>query len=80
MAVFPRGKGPTNPQRETIAEINKLLAPLGSTPRITFLDITDQWLAPDGSVSEELMPGQLHPNEKGYAVWGEALRPLLPKP
>ncbi|MEQ1853893.1 MAG: SGNH/GDSL hydrolase family protein, partial [Chthoniobacteraceae bacterium] len=78
MAVFPRGKGPTNPQRGTIAEINKLLAPLGKRPRITFLDITDQWLAPDGSVSTELMPDSLHPNEKGYAVWADALRPLLP--
>jgi lysophospholipase L1-like esterase len=79
LAVFPRGKGATNPQRETIAEINKLLAPLGKKPRVTFLDITDHWLAPDGSVSTELMPDTLHPNEKGYTVWGEALRPLLPK-
>jgi lysophospholipase L1-like esterase len=78
MAIFPRGKGATNPERERIGEINRLLAPLGKRPHITFLDITDKWLAPDGSVSEELMPGFLHPNEKGYHVWAEALRPLLP--
>jgi lysophospholipase L1-like esterase len=79
MAVFPRGKGATNPQRESIAEINKLLAPLAQKPRVTLLDITDKWLAPDGSVSTELMPDSLHPNEKGYTVWADALRPLLPK-
>ena len=78
MAIFPRGKGPSNPERTAIAEINKLLAPLAQKPRITFLDITEKWLAPDGSVSEELMPGFLHPNEKGYAVWAAALRPILP--
>ena len=78
MAIFPRDKGTENPYRTSISEINKLLAPLAQKPRVTFLDIADKWLAPDGSVSEELMPGSLHPNEKGYAVWAEALRPLLP--
>ncbi|MEO6738997.1 MAG: SGNH/GDSL hydrolase family protein [Chthoniobacteraceae bacterium] len=80
MAVFPRGKGATNPQRTSITEINRLLAPLAQKPRITLLDITDKWLAPDGSISTELMPDSLHPNEKGYAVWANALRPLLAKP
>ena len=80
MAVFPRGKGATNPERERIGEINSLLSPLAKKPRITFLNITEKWLTPDGEVSEELMPGRLHPNEKGYHVWADALRPLLPKP
>ncbi len=80
MAIFPRGKGAANPQRANIAEINKLLAPLAQKTRVTLLDITDKWLAPDGSVSTELMPDSLHPNEKGYHVWADALRPLLAKP
>ena len=79
MAVFPRGKGATNPHRTAIAEINQLLAPLGQKPRVTLLDLTEKWLGPDGAVSTELMPDALHPNEKGYAVWAEALRPRLPK-
>ena len=78
MAIFPRDKGAVNPYRTQIDEINKRLSALAEKPRVTFLDITDKWLAPDGSVSEELMPGSLHPNEKGYAAWAEALRPLLP--
>ncbi len=80
MAVFPREKGATNPQRERIAQTNKLLSPLTQKPRVTLLDITGKWLAPDGSVSTELMPDSLHPNEKGYTVWADALRPLLAKP
>ena len=80
MAVFPRGKGAVNPQRANIAEINKLLSPLVQKPRVTFLDITDKWLAPDGSVSTGLMPDSLHPNEKGYHVWADALRTLLARP
>jgi lysophospholipase L1-like esterase len=80
MAVFPRGKDATNPHRTSIAEINRLLAPLAQKSRVTLLDITDRWLAPDGSVSTDLMPDSLHPNEKGYGVWSEALRPLLSNP
>jgi lysophospholipase L1-like esterase len=77
MAVFPRGRGAANAQRTSIVEVNQLLAPLAQKPRVTLLDITDKWLGPDGAVSTELMPDTLHPNEKGYAVWAEALRPLL---
>lgn len=80
MAIFPRGKGATNPHRESIAEINRLLAPLAQKPRVSVLDITEKWLAPDGAVSTELMPDSLHPNEKGYAVWASALRPHLSNP
>ncbi len=80
MAIFPRGAGATNPHRTAITEINQLLAPLGKKPRVTFLDLTEKWLAPDGTVATELMPDRLHPNEKGYAVWAEAIRPLLPVP
>lgn len=77
MAVFPRGKGATNAHRESIAQINQLLAPLAQKPRVTLLDITSKWLDADGAVSTELMPDSLHPNEKGYRVWADALRPLL---
>jgi len=80
MAIFPRGKGATNPHRESIAEINQLLTPLAQKSRVTVLDITPKWLGPDGAVSTDLMPDTLHPNEKGYTVWADALRPLLPAP
>ena len=78
MAVFPRGGGPSNVEREKIADINRRLAPLARKPRITFLDITARWLQPDGCISADLMPGFLHPNARGYAVWADALRPVLP--
>ena len=44
-----------------------------------FLDITQKWLQPDGTISKDVMPDFLHPNEKGYAVWADALREVLPK-
>ena len=79
MAIFPRGKGATNPERERINAINKLLAPLGKKPRVTFLDITGVLLNPEGHVDTALMPDTLHPNNKGYTMWARMLRPLLPE-
>lgn len=74
MGIFPRGQKPEDPKRAVLKEINRLLAPLGQKPGVTFLDITEKWLSPDGTISKELMPDFLHPNQKGYAVWAEAIR------
>lgn len=79
MAIFPRGQKPEDPKRAKLAEINKLIAPLGAKPRVKFLDITQKWLQPDGTISKDVMPDFLHPNEKGYTIWADALREVLPK-
>lgn len=79
MGIFPRGQKPEDPKRAVLKEINRLLAPLGQKPGVTFLGITEKWLSPDGTISKELMPDFLHPNQKGYAVWAESLRGELPE-
>jgi len=40
---------------------------------VTFLDIGDKFLQPDGTLSKDIMPDLLHPNEKGYEIWAEAI-------
>lgn len=79
MGIFPRGEKPEDPKRAVLKEINALLAPLGQRPGVTFLDITSHWLEADGSISKAIMPDFLHPNQKGYAVWAEALKGVLPE-
>ncbi|WP_246145726.1 GDSL-type esterase/lipase family protein [Brevifollis gellanilyticus] len=80
MAIFPRGKMADNPKRAELAKINAVLAAAQKDkPGVTYLDITDKWLEPDGSISKEVMPDSLHPNQKGYGVWAEALKAVLPE-
>ncbi len=76
-AIFPRGQSAQAPHRAILKDINSRLAPLAEKPNVTLLDITDKWLSPDGTISKEVMTDFLHPNQKGYFVWAEALRPLL---
>jgi beta-glucosidase len=44
---------------------------------VFFLDISDRFLKDDATLPASLMPDMLHPNEKGYAIWAEAMEPTI---
>ena len=77
LAVFPRGEKPDNPQRLQVAEINALIAKLDDGKSIHFLDIGQKFLTADGTLTKEIMPDFLHPCEKGYEIWAEAIKEPL---
>jgi hypothetical protein len=80
MAIFPRGKTNAEPKRAILKDINSLLkAGPAKLPDVTYLDITEKWLSLDGNISKDIMPDSLHPNQKGYAIWADALQAVLPK-
>lgn len=76
LAIFPRGVKDA-PQRAQIAEINSAIAKLDDGKMIRFLDIGQKFLTSDGTLPKEIMPDLLHPNEKGYEIWAEAMEPTL---
>jgi lysophospholipase L1-like esterase len=74
MAIFPRGAKPGDPLRAPIQQANHLLAErFSKNSHITFLDIGQQFLAPDGALPAELFPDGTHPAQAGYQLWGDAL-------
>ena len=42
-----------------------------------YLDIGPKFLDPDGTLPKDVMPDALHPNEKGYQIWADAIGPTL---
>lgn len=78
LGVFPRGEKP-GPQRQKIAEVNAGIARLNAPPSVTYLDIGTKFLTADGLITKDIMPDFLHPNEKGYRIWAEAMEPTLKK-
>jgi beta-glucosidase len=76
LGIFPRGET-DNPQRQQIKEINTAIARLADNHTIVFLDIGDRFLSPDGLLSKDIMSDSLHPTEKGYEIWAEAMEPTL---
>jgi len=81
MAVFPRGAKPTDGYRPKIAALNKLLEEFVKGPGkgITLVDIGPKMLEADGTISREMMGDGVHPSEKGYAIWGAAVREFIGK-
>jgi lysophospholipase L1-like esterase len=73
LGVFPRGEAADNPFRASIAEINAGLAQLADDENVFFMDIGEQFLAPDGTLPSEVMPDGLHPNARGYQIWADAI-------
>jgi lysophospholipase L1-like esterase len=85
LAIFPRGPrvaGNGVPdawekRMEIIHAVNKELAKLEDGSSVRFLNINEKFLGADGKIPADVMPDQLHPNEKGYQIWADAMHPLL---
>ena len=77
LAIFPRGEKPDDQGRLAAIEINKLLAPIGKQKNVTFMDIGAKFLEPDGTISRSTMGDFLHPTDKGYQIWADAVEPWM---
>jgi lysophospholipase L1-like esterase len=73
MGVFPTGEWPQDPVRSKIKETNALISSMGGMDGVSFCDIGEQFLLPDGRIDASLMPDFLHLSEAGYAVWHRAV-------
>lgn len=74
--IFPRGKT-FSVQRGTLLQVNQALRKLDDGKTVFYLDIGSQLIEADGSISPEMMRDALHPGERGYGIWAEAMEPKL---
>ena len=75
LGIFPRSEKPDGARAKN-DEVNKLIAKFvtfAETRRVAFLDIGAKFLAPDQTLPKDIMPDFLHPNEKGYQIWADAI-------
>jgi lysophospholipase L1-like esterase len=79
LAIFPRGEKPDDGQRINNEKVNALLPKLADGKRVFFLNINKAFLAPDGTLSKDIMPDLLHPNGEGYKIWQREMQPTLDK-
>ena len=78
LGIFPRSWRADDPARPRIKSINQHIAKLDDGGKtVKYLDIGPKFLEADGSLIKDAMPDALHPNEKGYAIWAEAMGPTL---
>jgi lysophospholipase L1-like esterase len=73
LGVFPRSRG----RGDKIAPINVMISKLDDGKMVRYLDIGDKFLDAGGKLPAEIFPDGLHPNEKGYEIWADAMNGLL---
>jgi lysophospholipase L1-like esterase len=77
LAVFPRSM-PGDPVRDRIADVNRIISRLDDQKHVFFLDIGSKFLDDKGVfLADAFRADNLHPQAKGYDIWGEAVQPTL---
>jgi len=79
LAIFPRAL-PGDPIRDKIAETNRIISKLDDQRHVFYLDIGSKFLDEKGVFLPDSFQGDnLHPQAKGYDIWGEAVKEQLAK-
>jgi lysophospholipase L1-like esterase len=77
LAIFPRST-PGDPVRDKIAEVNRIIAKLDDQRHVFYMDIGRKFLDEKGVFLPDSFRGDnLHPQAKGYDIWGEAVSAKL---
>lgn len=76
LGIFPRAN-PGDAIRKTVLDVNPIIARLHDGKNVFYLDIGAKFLDADGVLQPDIMADKLHPNEKGYEIWAEAVKEPL---
>ncbi len=77
LAIFPRGRSPSDSNRRKCEVANKIIAKLHDGKHVFFTDINSRFLKEDGSLIGFRSADNLHPVEEGYEIWASAVAPTL---
>ena len=77
LGIFPRDADRDGKMRARNAEVNALIKELDDGEHVHYLNINAAFLDETGGLSKEIMPDFLHPKEKGYAIWAQAIESKL---
>ena len=54
-------------------DVNPIIAKLADNKNVFYLDIGAKFLDAEGNLPADIMPDKLHPTEKGYEIWAQAV-------
>ena len=77
LAIFPRGTDAADLKRQNNDGINALTRGFADGDRVTWLDLSGQFMDEAGALKQDIMPDLLHLNEEGYAAWAAAMNPVI---
>ena len=78
LAIFPRGATAADEGRVRNSIANAMVPTLADNKRVFFMDIGARFLDTDGAtLPKDIMGDALHPGDKGYAIWADAVKAKL---
>ena len=73
LGIFPRSV-PGDPVRDKIAEVNRIISRLDDQRHVFYMDIGARFLDAQGYfLPDSFRPDNLHPQARGYDIWGDAV-------
>jgi N-acetylglucosamine-6-sulfatase len=73
LSIFPRDEKPDGKLRQLNNAINERIKTFADGDKIQWLDVSDAFLAEDGTLPAATMPDFLHPQAAGYEMWAKAI-------
>ena len=77
MPIFPRADGVPQTQLLANEKINGIIRNFADGETVLWLDFNAALLDPGGKLTKDVMNDLLHPNEKGYRIWLDAIAPVF---
>lgn len=77
LGVLPRRELANHPDRESVRSVNRLLSRLQDGDHVTYLDLGNKLLQPDGSMTKEVTKDFTHLTAKGYEIFAGAIQPVV---
>ena len=77
MPIFPRSAKPDDNARVQNEKVNEIIKGYADGDVVRWLDFNSKFLTPEGVLTKEVMNDLLHPNEKGYQIWYDAILPTF---
>lgn len=74
--LFKNSDGDLREHRRNL-EVNRLIAPFADGKRVIWCDFNAKLSDEKGLAKKGLFTDGLHPNRAGYAIWFEAMKPIL---
>jgi len=73
LGIFPRGADKSDVRRQVNEGANQLIQAVADGGMVQYLDIGNEFLEEDGTLSKDIMPDLLHLSPTGYEIWAEAI-------
>ena len=77
MPIFPCREKADDPIRVKNEAVNVLIKPFADGETVRWLDFNQKFFNAEGKLTKEVMNDLLHPNEKGYQIWLDAILPTF---